>query len=150
MSKSNGDQLKCKGEKSDGTPCGAPPSMVNEETGYCPAHDPDRAEERRETAHRAAEASIEARRDKEFRLDELPELNGPKDAEAWMEIIIKAMLAGRLSQNKMDLARKGLKVWLKAHDKGQLEDRFDRLEDALKTYRETGDPDQLLDLVDAA
>lgn len=149
MSKSNGD-LRCQGEKADGSQCGAPPSMVDEETGYCPQHDPAREEWRREKASRAGKASVKARRDKEFSLDELPELDGPQAAEKWMEIIIKAMIDGRLSQNKMDLARKGLKVWLKAHDKGQLEDRFDRLETALKTYRETGDPDELLDVVDAA
>lgn len=140
-------ELQCKGENADGTPCGAPPTMVDPDSGYCPAHDPDRADERRERAKAGGQATARKHRDG-FSADELPPLESPADAERWMEILSRAMVAGRISRSKVDVARKGLKVWLSAHESGKLEAKFDRLVDGLESYRESGDPRDLMEVVD--
>lgn len=141
------DELQCRGTTQHGQPCGVRPELVDEETGYCPAHDPDRKEERREIASMGGRATAAKRRG-ELTADELPELNEPADAERWLELIGRALVTDRISQRRADTLRKILKVWIKAHDKGRLADRFDRMVEALETYRETGDAGDLLEVVD--
>lgn len=141
---SNHDQPTCRGTRRDGEPC---QSTLIGEDGFCSAHREGGSEEMRRRGKKGGAATASRFREG-FTSDELPELESPQDAERWLEILSKAVVQGRISQSKANLARKSLKVWLKAHEAGKLADRFDRLEDALKEARRQGNMRPLLEVVE--
>lgn len=131
MPKDNG----CQGTKADGSPCGAPPSLVNEESGYCPAHDPDAEERRREIAKKGAEASARARRGGGLEEDELPPLTGPRAAERWLEVIGRAVATKRLSHNEGKALARVIREYLRAHESGAMEERVEDLQEKVAALK---------------
>lgn len=131
MPKSEG----CDGTKADGSPCGAPPSLVNEESGFCPAHDPDNEERRQEIAKKGAEASVRARRGGGLEEDELPPLDGPRAAERWLEVVGRAVATKRLSHNEGKALARVIREYLRAHESGAMEDRVEDLREKVAALK---------------
>lgn len=93
-------ELSCIGVNSDGTPCGTPSRFVNEQSGYCRSHDPDKRDQVRRDARRGGEAT--ARRFKDGRLD--PDALGPlesvEDCRRWCQVIGQAVASGQLGHKE--------------------------------------------------
>lgn len=139
----------CRGEKADGSPCGAPENLVDPETGFCPAHDPDNRERVREAARKGGEATRRRHRGErgvDTRGDKWS-LETYADAKTWLEAIARAVLAGKVSHHEAKAAIKAIDSWMDAHEAGEVTDRLDELGDALAEWKETGDPSPVLELV---
>lgn len=142
------DGPRCEGSKADGSPCGAPPEFVDPETGLCPSHDPANREKLVEAGKRGAEATKRRFAGGGLDPDDLPALDGPRDAEAWLAALAEGVVAGRVSKSLASEARKILKAWLDAHERGAVSDRLDELTTALDRWRETGDPAPVFEVID--
>lgn len=121
-------ELRCQGRKANGSPCGAPPGLVNEETGFCQAHDPEKAERRREIARKGAEASARARRGGGLEENELPPLDGPRAAERWLEAIGRAVATKRLTHAEGKALARIIREYLRAHADGAVSDKVEELQ----------------------
>lgn len=106
------DRRSCKGTKADGSPCGAPGRLVDPDTGYCDAHDPDKRDELRERGRRGGYVSTSPRR---TGMD-LPPLNSPAAAAVWCEEIARAVADDRISSSRGNTLNKVVKTWLTAHE----------------------------------
>lgn len=141
-------ERRCDGTKADGSSCGAPPNLIDPETGCCPAHGPDGREKMREIARKGAEATKRRWRDGGLDADELPPLDGPRAAEHWLEVTGRAVATGRLGHREGRTIVSAVKEWLSAHDAGRVSQRLEALMDALAKWRETGDAEPVLRLVE--
>lgn len=138
----------CKATKDDGTPCGAPASVVDPETGLCPAHDPEREEERRAAARKGGKATARRFSGGNLEADELPPLTSAQAAERWCDVVGRAVVTGRLSHTAGQAALRAVREWRESRDKGQVSQRLEALLDALETWKDTGDPEPVLELVE--
>lgn len=137
------NELRCQGTKADGSPCGAPPSLVNEESGFCQAHDPEKAERRQEIARKGAEASARARRGGGLDQDELPPLDGPRAAERWLEAIGRAVAGKRLTHAEGKALARIIREYLRAHADGAVSDKVEELQEKVAALK-TGDSLEVL------
>lgn len=139
---------RCKATKADGEPCGAPETMVDPDTGYCPSHGPGASERLSKVGQKGGKAT--ARRFKGKALDEgeLPPLVDGEAAERWCDIVGRAVVTGRLSHNQGKAALRAVKEWRESHKSGAVSDRLDALMEALGEWRKTGDPEPVLELVE--
>lgn len=141
--------LSCEATRADGKPCGAPETLVDPETGLCPTHSPGGLERAREAARRGGEATARRLKGKALDADELPALTSSAAAEEWCDIIGRAAVTGRLSHNQAQAGLRAVREWRESHETGAMNDRLDALTNALAEWRKTGDPEPVLELVDA-
>lgn len=140
---------RCKGVKASGEPCGAPPKLVDPETGYCPSHGPDAADKLAEYGRKGGETTARRHHGKGELVDEdLPPLVDHEAAETWTDRIGRAAATGKLSSSAAQAALRAVREWREARDAGRVSDRLEALTDALAEWRETGDPEPVLELVD--
>lgn len=140
-------ERSCKATKENGEPCGAPASVVDPETGLCPAHDPERQEERRAAARKGGKAT--ARRFSGGGLEEgdLPPLDSPENAERWLEAVGRAVATGKLGHNEGRTVVRAVREWVRARDKGKVSEKLDKMMDAISEAKESGDPTPVFELV---
>lgn len=139
----------CKGVKADGSPCGAPPRLVDPDTGFCASHDPEKREKMREAASRGGQTTARRLKGGTGLTDaDLPPLVNHDAAETWTDAIGRAAATGRIGANAANAALRAVKEWREAHDAGRLSDRLEALTDALAEWRKTGDPEPVLELVE--
>ena len=138
----------CSAMRDDGSPCGAPSNLVDPETGLCPSHSENARERLREAARKGGEATARKLKGKGLSDDEIPPLRSPQDAERVLEVVIRAVATGRLGHNEGRTIVRGVREFLRAHEKGVEADRIDALMDALAEWRRTGDPAPVLELVE--
>lgn len=111
------DGRSCKGTKADGSPCGAPGRLVDPETGFCDAHDPDKRDELRERGRRGGYVSTSPRK---APLD-LPPLVDLESAQVWAERSARALAIGHISASKANSINRLLKSWMSAHENAEAE-----------------------------
>lgn len=122
-------ELKCSGTNQDGSPCGAPPELINPSTGVCRSHDPNLTEARREDGRRGARA---AARKKGLTEDELPPLTDAKAAERWCEVIGRAIAVGRIPHTQGQAVMRSVSEFLRASEAGSTLDRIEELQTKLE------------------
>lgn len=125
--------MRCKATNAAGKPCGAPPSIVREETGLCRAHDPARKDELRASCLKGGRAT--ARKFKRIETEDLPELESPQDAAVWLEVVGRACALGRIGHNEARAVTSAVRQWLAAHEKGELSDEIRRLAEEIERVR---------------
>lgn len=135
----------CRGTTADGTPCESP--IVGPD-GFCPAHGPDGRERMSEIGRKGAEASARKRRGGGLEPDALPPLDGHDAAETWCDVVGRAVVTGRIGHNEAKAALRAVREWRESRDAGAVSDRLDELTEALAEWRETGDPTQVLEVVE--
>lgn len=147
----SGEERRCQATTSEGSPCGAPPKLVDSETGLCPSHDPDNREALREAARKGAAASKAQRsqgRSRGLDPSELPPLEDPAAAEVWCDRVGRAVVTGRLTHNQGKAALRAVREWRESHETGRVSERLDELTEALAEWRRTGDPSPVLEIVE--
>lgn len=112
------DERRCSATNAKGERCGAPPEVVDPDSGLCPAHQPGGKDRLRLAGIKGAKA---ARGDRPDGLtpEELPALEGHAEAKLWLEKIGRAVATGRLEERAAHAATRAVKAWLDAHA-GQL------------------------------
>lgn len=79
---------------------------------------------------------------------ELPPLVDHAAAETWSDRIGRAAATGRIGSRAANAALRAVREWRQAHDAGAVSERLEELLDALAEWRETGDPEPVLELVE--
>lgn len=130
MSKNGGRQ--CKETTDEGRPCRAPIVL---ESGYCPAHDPDRHEEFLAQTRRGGEVT---RKMFAASLGELPPLDSPAAAKEWLERLGRAIANNRLSGSAGNACIRAVREWRQAHETEVLEKKVRKLADQVKQLKERG------------
>jgi hypothetical protein len=107
----------CRGTKTNGEPCGAPPELVSE-AGWCSSHDPDPVmQERLALARvRGGLASTKNRPQRPLTDEELGPLETAHDARRWAVVVAKAAATGRISPAQASAATRAVDQFLKALD----------------------------------
>lgn len=138
---------QCQHVKDDGSQCGT--AFGLSDAGLCFGHDPEREAERK-AAKRAGAAAVQAKAQKQKGLDpdELPPLDSHEAAETWADTIGRAAASGRIGSGAANAGLRAVKLWVEAHDAGQVSERLEALTDALSEWRRTGDPAPVLELVE--
>lgn len=141
-------ELSCTATKDDGTPCGAPASLVDPETRLCWTHSEEGREKVREAASKGGEATARRLKGKALDEDELPPLDSAAAAEAWCDTVGRAVVTGRLSHNQGKAALRAVREWRASREAGQVSEKLEALTDALAEWKQTGDPKPVLELVE--
>lgn len=128
-------ETSCKGEKADGSPCGALPRFVDPETGYCAAHDPDNREALREAARKGGQATARKLKRKGLDEDELPPLTSPQAAETWLETVARAVAVGRLGHHEGKAVIKAIREWIRVREAGEQAERLEELAEKLEAAK---------------
>jgi len=110
---------RCQATKKDGRPCGAPPALVDPETGYCRSHRPGAKERLSRQGTKGGEATSAKHKLPGMSDDELPPLQSHEDAKEWLEKIGRAVLTQKITDRTASAAIRGVSEWIKAHE-GQL------------------------------
>lgn len=121
----------CNGLNAKGEPCGAAASLVDQDTGFCPAHGPGGREEMRRRAKLGAQATKNAWKRPGLREDELGDLETLADAQRWLRVIGAAVASGRLDKGDAQAATRAVEVWIRAGDsltEKEVQDLADKLE----------------------
>ena len=131
--------MPCKGQKPDGTRCRSPESLVDPDTGFCPAHDKNAGETMRERARRGGEATRRRWQGTKLEDNDLPPLNSPQAASVWLETLGRAVATGQLANRDGDTAVRAVREWLRAWEVGEQAQKLEELREqvtALKKRRE--------------
>lgn len=129
---------RCKAQKADGSPCMAPPSLVNPATGLCASHDEGAAERLRASGRRGAQVTARRFGGRGIRPGELRQLETHSDAKRWLRLIGEAVVTGRLSNRDAQAGVKAVEAWLKAHSEGAVAKDVAQLREALDALRKRG------------
>lgn len=141
----------CRALTRKGEPCR---SFLVRPSGYCLRHDPDpeaRAIARAASLRGGLNTRAKRRRLRsKGRLDieNLGPLNQPEDAQRWAEAAVVAVATGGLTAPEAQAVRSLLREWREAHQAGQVTSQLRQLTDALREWRRTGDPTEVLQLVE--
>lgn len=128
---------RCSATNVRGEPCKAPSSLVDPESGLCPAHAPGGRERLREAARKGAQATARRLQGDGLAEDDLPSLRTPRDAATWLERIGRAVATGQLANRDADAATRAVRVWLQAHEQGEVRDRMEELESTVEQLKGT-------------
>lgn len=118
---------KCQGQKADGSPCGAPSELVDPDTGYCPAHDPEKGSET--MAERGRKGG--SRSPYEERLDKLPEITCAANVLEILNRAIRATAQGTISEKRANSIARLCRAWARLNDVVAAEERLDDIETKL-------------------
>jgi hypothetical protein len=120
---------KCAGIKRDGARCSA---TVPEDNLFCHRHDPERGEERRESASKAGEAGGRGRGGSASKVAEVERIR--RDLRG----VVNAVVSEKLSARQADAITKALAGELRAvelsrklHDDVEFDERLSELEDRI-------------------
>jgi len=111
--------------------------MVDEGTGFCPAHGPDGSDEMRRRALKGGKATREVWKRPGVTEEELGALESLADAQRWLRVIGGAVASGRLDKGDAQAATRAIEVWIRAADsltEAQVQELADKLE-AVKAGR---------------
>jgi len=131
MTPPNPPGRSCKGLNARGEPCAASSSLVDEGTGFCPAHGPGASERMRERGLRGGIATRNAWKRPGLSDAELGELTSLIDAQRWLRVIGSAVATGRLDRGDAQAATRAVEVWIRASDsltEGEIQALHDKLE----------------------
>ena len=132
---------KCRARTTKGEPCATPGHLVRE-SGYCASHDPDLAKER---AARSSSGGKARSRNFGIKDYELPTLDSPAAAAAWMDRVGRAVAIGAMKHGDATACIRAVDTFLRAHRDGEVTEEIQRLRDALDAWKR-GDKDALLEV----
>lgn len=89
-----------------------------------------------------------ARNAKGLTPDDLPPLDSHTAAELWAERVGRAAALGTISSSSANAALRAVKLWIQAHESGEVSGKLDALEKAMMEWRRTGDPKPVQNLLD--
>ena len=120
----------CSATKTDGTRCKSP--FVNE-SGVCPAHQPDGQARMRERAKKGGDATAR-RYAATFDAANLPPLDSLEAAQQWLEAIGRGVASDQLTDRQANAITKAVSEWIKSQ--GQLDaEQGERLRSVLAELR---------------
>lgn len=103
----------CKGQKDDGSPCQAPPGLVDPATGFCPSHGPGARERMAERGRKGATSTARYFKGDGIDSSALPPLDSHEAAMEWLEVIGRAVAGRKLSHNEATAAIRAVSEWVK-------------------------------------
>jgi hypothetical protein len=137
---------QCRGQKANGSACGALPHLLDED-GYCPAHRDGGREAMAERGRRGGLATKRRLSAGGLETDELPSLETHDDAKRWLEVIGRAVATGRLSDRHAQAAVRAVAEWVRTEGEkttaevvAQLKADIEQLQSAMKVrpFRSVG------------
>lgn len=131
MSEQAQEERRCQKEG-----CNTPPYWIGE-SGWCRAHDPALAEQRIRDGQKGAEAANAKKRRGKLDLDDLPDLDSPKAAAEWCNLIGLATATGTLTSSRAQALMRVVSEWRKAFDSEQNEKRIRALQDEIRDLKRT-------------
>ncbi len=131
------DEIRCKALAKNGKRCKAPSRLVDPEVGLCLSHDPERRQQLSDAAQRGGRSRARRLRNPGLEDEELPPLDCPHAAAAWLEIVGRAVATGRLSNRDADAVTRAVKEWLRAHEAGDVADQVNTLKAQLVEIKAT-------------
>lgn len=128
-------ERSCTAKNAAGEPCGAPSNVVDPRTGLCPAHDPDKREKVRDAARKGGQAK--ARKDRATGVDTSGrwKLDSYDAAERWLDLILRAVLSGRITHSQARSAVRAVEAWMKAREQGEEAERLEELEEKVAALK---------------
>ena len=126
---------KCQGVGLDGSPCGAPPSLVDPLSGYCYSHDPNREEERKESSRRGGQSTARRFRPPGLTPEELGPLKTVQDAQKWLRLIAEAVGGRAISHSEGTSMTSAVREWLKAEDTRLRAEELKELQEEVKALK---------------
>jgi hypothetical protein len=122
----------CQGVKDDGSACMIDPRFVDDESGYCMAHDPEKGTKRMSELGRLGQEAIQRKAAaKGITEEELGPLETLDDAKRWLEVIGKAVAQGRLSDRAGGTVVRAVSEWVKAFESGTSAEMYQSLKKKL-------------------
>lgn len=129
--------MNCKGINAKGEPCAIDPRLVNEETGYCKAHDPALGSEYMAEIGRRGQAAIQAKgAAKGVTEEELGPLKSLEDAQRWLQIIGAAVAEGRLSDRAGGTVVRSVAEWVKAYESGSAGEMYEEIKSKMSRLQD--------------
>lgn len=128
----------CEGMNASGDPCGAPPELVDPETGYCPAHAPEGSERMKQIAARGGKAAAAQGRDS-LHPDDLAELETFEDAKRRLDLISRSVLTGQIREKTANAAIRAVREWVRAEGERAAAEDLEALRDELERVKEEMD-----------
>lgn len=116
----------CRGTRDDGQPCESP---VVGPDGFCPAHRPGGREKIREAARKGGQAKARKDRAPGVETDGRWKLDSYEAAERWLDVILRAVLAGKVTHAQARSAVRAIEAWMKAREQGEEAERLEALEE---------------------
>ena len=132
------DDRTCDGTNASGDPCGAPPELVDAQTGFCPAHSPEGHDRMREIASRGGRAAAAQGRDR-LHPDDLDELESFDDAKARLDLISRAVLTGQIETKVANAAIRSVREWVRAEGERAAAEDLEALREELERVKEEMD-----------
>lgn len=121
----------CRATKADGSACGAPPRVVDPDTGLCPAHGPDASQRMSAIGRKGAEASAQRFRRGGLDPDDLPPLETHEDAKRWLELLARGVATSDIDRDIAAETPRLVKGWMRAYDAETLDEWKDDIEDTI-------------------
>lgn len=119
---------RCKGTNVDGEACGAPESMVDPETGYCPAHGPGGRNEMKERGRKGGKQTHQTG----LHPTDLPALDSFQAAQEWLEEIGRAVACGRLGDREANAAIRAVSEWRETESERVTREELEELQAQLE------------------
>lgn len=134
----SGEWERCPHRKDDGQRCGSRTGL-NEETGLCLWHDPEREDERRYVQSQGGKATARSRQpDGELTEDDLP--GGPPttaaDARMWCAWGVWAAASGKIDPKRAHEIGYLARAFLKALETAELGDEIEELREKIEELQE--------------
>ena len=106
----------CKAKNAHGAPCGAPESLVDPATGFCPSHGPGASQRMVEIGRKGAEATKRKYAGGGLPSEHLGSLETIRDAQRWLRMIAEAVGERRLTYSEGQSMTAAVREWIKAED----------------------------------
>lgn len=127
--------MECNGTNTSGEPSGAPPELVDSETGYCPAHSAEGRDRMKEIASRGGKAAA-AKASGGLHPDDLTELASFEDAKARLDLISRAVLSGRIESKVAQAAIRAVSEWVATEGERAANEDLEALAEELERLKE--------------
>lgn len=131
-------ELSCKGTTTKGDPCGAPASMVDPETGFCPSHQPGARERLVEQGKKGAEATRRRFSGGGLSAERLGELRTLEDAQRWLQEIARAVGAREITHGEGQAMTAAVREWIKGEDARLRSEELAALQEQVAELRRGG------------
>lgn len=122
------EKRRCKGIKEDGERCGVTGGFVDKDSGYCPAHDPEKPDEMARRGSKGGQRSAEKRKMDGFTLEELAPLETYEDVERRLDLVVTAVLIGKIDDRTANAAIRGCKEWTATRSERQANEELEALQ----------------------
>lgn len=129
--------MKCGGTNSKGQPCGAPSDFVDEATGFCPAHDPERKEHMQQVASRGGKAVAQKHKRPPLEdRDPPPAPESIQDAKEFLSWTARNLALGVISDKEARALGYVLRSFVDSVERADVQEELEELREKLAALRE--------------